>query len=82
MGWRRPPGFERHRWDFATSLGETPHWGRWRDGMGMTPERIALFGRTVDLIGARLGAIRRGRSTASGWFIATCGSPISSSMAT
>ena len=22
MGWRRPPGFERHRWDFATSLGE------------------------------------------------------------
>src|SRR5262249_23869047 len=46
MGWRRPPGFERHRWDFETSIGERPHWGRWRDGMGMTPERIDLFGRT------------------------------------
>jgi Ser/Thr protein kinase RdoA (MazF antagonist) len=54
MSWRRPPGFERHRWDFATSIGERPHWGRWRDGMGMTPERIDLVGRTVELIGERL----------------------------
>jgi Ser/Thr protein kinase RdoA (MazF antagonist) len=54
MSWHRPPGFERHRWDFATSIGDRPHWGRWRDGMGMTPERIALIGRTVDLIGERL----------------------------
>ena len=60
MGWRRPPGFERHRWDFATSIGERPHWGRWRDGMGMTPERIELIGRTVDLIGARLARFGEG----------------------
>jgi Ser/Thr protein kinase RdoA (MazF antagonist) len=54
MAWKRPPGFERHRWDFDTSIGSRPHWGSWRDGMGMTPERIALFAATVDLIGNRL----------------------------
>ena len=32
--WQRPPWFERHTWDFETSLGERPHWGRWHDGMG------------------------------------------------
>src|SRR5262245_39997608 len=26
--WRRPPGFERLTWDFETSIGLTPHWGR------------------------------------------------------
>jgi Ser/Thr protein kinase RdoA (MazF antagonist) len=52
--WRRPPWFERHTWDFDTSLGERPHWGRWRDGMGMTPEIEAVFARTVELIRRRL----------------------------
>lgn len=53
--WRRPAMFERFTWDFETSLGETaPHWGRWRDGMGVDAERRKLFGRTVDLIGKRL----------------------------
>jgi Ser/Thr protein kinase RdoA (MazF antagonist) len=54
MAWKRLPGFERHRWDFDTSIGNKPHWGSWRDGMGMTPERTALFDRTVGLIGIRL----------------------------
>lgn len=54
MAWKRPPGFERHRWDFDTSIGNKPHWGSWRDGMGMTPERTALFDRAVGLIGIRL----------------------------
>src|SRR5262249_34668060 len=52
--WTRPAGFERHRWDFATSLGDTPHWGRWRDGMGMDKAKEELFARTVDLIEQRL----------------------------
>ena len=34
--WQRPSWFERHTWDFETSLGERPHWGRWQDGMGIT----------------------------------------------
>ncbi len=52
--WKKPQGFTRHTWDFDTSLGDHPHWGRWRDGMGMTPERERLFGETVALIGQRL----------------------------
>jgi Ser/Thr protein kinase RdoA (MazF antagonist) len=53
--WKRPTWFQRHTWDFETSLGETkPHWGRWRDGMGVDATRAKLFGRTVDLIGKRL----------------------------
>ncbi len=52
--WELPQGFERLTWDFETSLGANPHWGRWRDGMGLDAERIELFGKTVDLIEHRL----------------------------
>lgn len=59
--WQRPPGFTRLTWDVATSLGDAaPHWGRWRDGMGVDATRAALFGRTVALIGRRLAAYGRG----------------------
>jgi Ser/Thr protein kinase RdoA (MazF antagonist) len=54
QAWKRPQNFERLTWDFDTSLGDNPHWGRWRDGMGIDSEKEALFGRTVDLIGSRL----------------------------
>ena len=54
QAWRRPENFERHTWDFDTSLGERPHWGRWRDGMGLDPEKQALFGRAVELMRRRL----------------------------
>jgi Ser/Thr protein kinase RdoA (MazF antagonist) len=52
--WSRPAGFERHTWDFETSIGARPHWGRWRDGMGLDPEKERILGRAVDLIGLRL----------------------------
>jgi len=52
--WPRPAGFERLTWDFSTGLGERPHWGSWRDGMGLDAEKLKLFGDTVDLIGRRL----------------------------
>jgi Ser/Thr protein kinase RdoA (MazF antagonist) len=59
--WRRPPWFQRFTWDFETSLGDvSPHWGRWRDGMGVDAERAKLFGRTVDVIGTRLTAYGMG----------------------
>ena len=61
MQWQRPPGFERLTWDFETSLGEDrPHWGRWRDGMGIDHDRAQLFGRTVGRIGERLKAYGKG----------------------
>lgn len=52
--WRRPAWFERHTWDFQTSLGDRPHWGSWRTGIGMTPEKERLFARTVEAIHRRL----------------------------
>ena len=52
--WQKPAYFERLTWDFDTSLGDRPHWGRWRDGMGLTPEIEATFEKTVNLIGRRL----------------------------
>ncbi len=52
--WKRPESFERLTWDFDTSLGERPHWGRWQDGMGVDPQKEALFARAVELIGRRL----------------------------
>jgi Ser/Thr protein kinase RdoA (MazF antagonist) len=58
--WQRPEGFERFTWDFEAALGESARWGRWRDGLGMDPTRLDLFGRTVDLIRGRLVAYGRG----------------------
>jgi Ser/Thr protein kinase RdoA (MazF antagonist) len=54
--WRRPPWFERHSWDFETSLGDRPHWGFWKNGMGMTSEAMEAFTETVALIRDRLEA--------------------------
>ena len=54
QAWRRPPWFQRHAWDFETSLGSTPHWGSWRNGIAITPEKARLFGRAVEAIRARL----------------------------
>ena len=59
--WPRPGWFTRPNWNFDTALGEAaPHWGRWRDGIGVDVEKAALFGRTVDLIGRRLAAYGQG----------------------
>ena len=60
-GWERPPGFVRLTWDFERSLGDDrPHWGRWRDGMGLDREKEALFGRTVAAVGRRLERYGKG----------------------
>jgi Ser/Thr protein kinase RdoA (MazF antagonist) len=53
--WKRPVWFTRLHWNFETALGDhKPHWGRWRDGMGVDAEKSRLFERTVELIGRRL----------------------------
>lgn len=52
--WRRPFWFERHTWDFETALGSKPHWGSWRNGLGMTAAKERLFARTVETIRQRL----------------------------
>lgn len=58
--WKPPSWFERHTWNFETSLGATPHWGRWRDGMGMTPEIEAVLAETVAVIERRLARLGMG----------------------
>jgi Ser/Thr protein kinase RdoA (MazF antagonist) len=59
--WKRPPWFTRHIWNFETSLGDAdPHWGRWRNGMGVDAAKQKLFSKTVDLIGRRLTAYGQG----------------------
>jgi Ser/Thr protein kinase RdoA (MazF antagonist) len=55
--WTPPPWFERHVWNFETSLGATPLWGRWRDGPGMTDAIAAVFAETVRAIEKRLADI-------------------------
>jgi Ser/Thr protein kinase RdoA (MazF antagonist) len=52
--WQRPDSFERFTWDFEATLGETPRWGRWRDGLGMNAARVDLFGETAKLVRERL----------------------------
>ena len=53
--WQRPSWFTRQSWDFQSSLGdEKPLWGRWCNGLGMTPELEMLFERTAQLVGSRL----------------------------
>jgi Ser/Thr protein kinase RdoA (MazF antagonist) len=52
--WTLPPGFTRHVWDYETSLGNKPHWGRWQDGMGLTSDRLKLLERLSHTIKRRL----------------------------
>ena len=52
--WQRPAWFTRHTWDYETSLGATPHWGRWQDGMGMTDAARQALDETAALIERRL----------------------------
>ncbi|KMY53777.1 serine kinase [Bacillus sp. FJAT-27231] len=46
--------FDRIIWDYDTILGDTPKWGKWQDGLGLTPERTHLFERVCATIKKRL----------------------------
>lgn len=58
--WTPPRDFERHIWNFETSLGSKPHWGRWRDGIGVTPDIENVLAETIDTIEHRLRAFGQG----------------------
>jgi Ser/Thr protein kinase RdoA (MazF antagonist) len=60
--WQRHLWFTRHVWNFETALGEqNPHWGRWREGLGVDSAMADMFARTVALIGRRLAAYGKTR---------------------
>ena len=63
--WRRPEGFERLTWDFETSIGKTPHWGRWQDGMGLDSGKRELFSRATALSVAASSAMEKARTLRS-----------------
>jgi Ser/Thr protein kinase RdoA (MazF antagonist) len=52
--WRRPASFIRFSWDYSTTLGPRGHWGRWQDGLGMTPDALEQLTRLDDTIRRRL----------------------------
>lgn len=52
--WQRPPSFQRFSWDYDTTLGESGHWGRWQDGLGMGREESDVLGRLDTVIRRRL----------------------------
>jgi Ser/Thr protein kinase RdoA (MazF antagonist) len=58
--WRPPPGFTRFTWDWDTALGESGHWGRWRDGLAVGPAEDALFERTAQVLRRRLARFGNG----------------------
>ena len=59
--WQRPAGFIRHVWTWETALGdEAPHWGRWREGLGMDEPKRDLFGHAAQLVRQRLEAFGNG----------------------
>ena len=52
--WSRPRSFTRFSWDYSTTLGANGHWGRWQDGLGMTPDALAILTRLDRTIRERL----------------------------
>ena len=53
--WKCPAEFRRKAWTMETALtGANPHWGRWQEAMGMTPQMLYPIGRAVLKIGDQL----------------------------
>jgi Ser/Thr protein kinase RdoA (MazF antagonist) len=62
LTWQKPEGFTRHTWNFETAIGDAkPHWGRWRDGIGVDDQMRHIFTRSVAVIGKRLAAYGMGK---------------------
>ncbi|TVP73625.1 MAG: aminoglycoside phosphotransferase [Rhodobacteraceae bacterium] len=55
-GWTPPPGFTRKTWDFARTIGDAPHWGSWRDSLGLDAQGAALLERCAADLQAKTAA--------------------------
>jgi Ser/Thr protein kinase RdoA (MazF antagonist) len=58
--WQPPPDFTRRRWDFESTVGSQPIWGRWQDGMGVGPPEHDLLDRLAAELAGRLGEFGTG----------------------
>ena len=54
QSWSLPKPFERLRWDFETTLGGEPNWGRWEIAPGIDGVDRAMLERCAALIERRL----------------------------
>ena len=52
--WTPPSSFTRFSWDWDSSLGERPRWGRWQEGFGVDADTEAVLGAAVALVRRRL----------------------------
>lgn len=53
-GWQKPPGFNRKTWNFETMLGSRPHWGDWRDALGLDANGENLLADCVSQLSRQL----------------------------
>lgn len=53
--WTKPETFQRRVWNFQTTLGDTPHWGDWRVGLGLTDEGRGVIAQVSAILERRLG---------------------------
>lgn len=60
--WEPPPGFTRKTWNFATTIGNTPLWGDWRAGLGLTVDGQAILEQAVVNLEHRLLDYGQGRA--------------------
>jgi Ser/Thr protein kinase RdoA (MazF antagonist) len=58
--WSRPAAFTRFRWDFDSTVGASPRWGRWQDGVGVGPAEQQVLGRAAALMAQRLARFGTG----------------------
>lgn len=56
-GWKPDHPVLRERWDFDTMLGPDGHWGRWENGLGMTPAKKKHLARVLPVIRRRVDKI-------------------------
>jgi Ser/Thr protein kinase RdoA (MazF antagonist) len=54
--WSAPEGFTRRRWSYATTIGDTPSWGRWEQGPDVGVAERELLTRVCTQIARRLAA--------------------------
>ncbi len=54
--WRPPNGFARRRWDYETTVGESGHWGSWRDAVGVGAAERRLLGCVSQRLPAELAS--------------------------
>ena len=59
--WKPGVAVKRHRWDFDAMLGDRPLWGRWQNGLGMTPAKKRHLAKLVTALRPRVAAIGESR---------------------